>query len=544
MAVFQRLRLATALIITVLFFMVTPVVHAAGGHTWVNDSALTGNSATSGKSWKAVSMSSNGQYVVAVEELTFFPVMGGGDIWISDDSGTTWTDASLLPGNGGTTGLSWTGVASSANGQDVVAVADSGGVWTSHDGGTTWTYVANFTMSGGLWQDVTISADGQYMTAVPFNGDLWSSSDGGDTWRNDTWLPGNGGTHQSWTTVAGSADGQRVVAAANGGAIWTTVDGGTNWIDNSTLPGNSGINGYVWQSVGSSANGQTLAAVVYGGGIWISSDGGATWAMASGTNGHDWQSVTVSADGQNLAAVNLNGDISTSNDAGSTWVSTTSGGPLGGLVWLAVASNITGGSLVALERNGDIYSGTNTAIPQVITASQSNAGNGAAVTIQTPSSTTITCSSTVTEASLPHQDTDYQYPLGLTNLCYTTVLGSDQVTLTFVTDLLPSQVVARDFNATTGTFTTISGAVITQITSGGHPALQVVYTVADNGPLDSNLASNLVTDPVGLGVLPAAATVGAPDTGLPSTSLWSSILPLDLGAVLLLWSYRRLIRKS
>ncbi len=502
-------------------FMIAPSALAATGYTWTDQSSLTGNSATSGPAWKSVAVSSDGQHIIAVDQPTFFPVLGGGDIWISADGGTSWTDESALPANSSTSGLNWTSVASSADGQKLIAVSQGNGVWSSLDGGATWTDVANFTMSGGNWESVAMSADGKYMTAMPFNGDVWASSDYGVTWVNDTWIPGNGATHQNWTSVASSADGQKIIGGVNGGSLWISKDDGNTWTDISTLPGNSGLGNIDWYSIASSANGENLVAVVNGGDIYTSNDGGTTWIdesslpANSGTSFKFWYSVSSSADGKNLAAVEGGGDIWTSSDSGATWTDVTSSGPLRNLQWSAIASNITGGQLTAVVGDfgsgGDIYAGINTNIPQVITASVANPVTSAAVAIQLPSNTTLTCSSGVTEASLAAQDSGYTYPLGLVNLCYTTVLRDDQVSLTFVTDLTPSQVVARDFNTVTHTYTTIPGAAITEVTSGGHHALQLTYTITDNGALDSNPAVSFVTDPVGLALIPSPVT--APDTG-------------------------------
>ncbi|MDB5185669.1 MAG: hypothetical protein JWL85_192 [Candidatus Saccharibacteria bacterium] len=535
-------------VLLLLAFMVAPSAQAASGYNWTDDSSLSGNSATSGLLWKSVAASADGQHLVAVEQPSYFsnPTTGG-DIWTSADGGTTWTDASLLPGGSGTSGLWWTSVASSADGQKVVAVAEGGGVWTSPDGGTTWTYVANFTMSGGNWESVTVSADGQYMHAMPMSGDVWSSSNGGDTWINDTWIPGNGGTHQDWQAVASSADGQKVVGGVSGGDIWTTSDDGATWVDNSALPGNSAMSGKSWQSIAMSANGQNIVAAASGGDIWTSHNGGTSWTDTStlsgngGTINKQWQAVASSADGQNLAAAaNNGGGIWTSNDGGTSWTSATASSPLDSLEWTGLASNITGGRLTAVVggffSGGDIYTAINTNLPQTITASTANPVTAANVAIHIPSNTTLTCSSPVTEASLSKQDAGYDYPLGLVNLCYTTVLPNDQVTLTFVTDLTPSQVVARDFNTVTGTYTTIPGAVITQVTSGGHPALQLTYTIVDNGVLDSNPAINFVTDPVGLAVIPTAnnnTSVKAPVTGFGTPTQSDSIMKLvALGALI------------
>jgi hypothetical protein len=533
---FLKTIIISAAIIGCGALIFAPSAHALSNYTWTNTSSLAGNSATSGLLWRAMAASSDGQHIVAVDEPSFFSFpQTGGAIWISEDAGTTWTNVSLLPANSGTLDLQWTGVASSADGQKLAAVASGGGVWTSDDGGQAWDYVANFTMSGGSWQSVTMSADGQYLTAMPYNGDVWSSNDGGATWINNTWITGNGATHQDWQSVTSSADGQTIIGGVSGGSIWISKDGGQTWTDNSSLLANTAMGGLTWKSLDVSANGQIIIAAATNNNIWTSHNGGATWTNTStlsgnsSMNGLQWNAVTISADGQNMAASVDGGDIWVSRDAGVTWASATPSGAVHNAPWTALASDITGGRLIAgtgdFSTGGDIFSGVDTGIAQVTTTT--NTTSGGSVTALLPSNTTITCSSTVTEASLAKQDAAYTYPFGLLKLCYTTVLQSDQITLTFVTDLTPSQVIARDFNTATNTWTTIPGAVITQTTSGGRPALQLVYTVADNGPLDSNAAVNFVTDPVGLAVLGAtttSTTVNPPATGSGQPTKTNSVV--------------------
>lgn len=164
----------------------------------------------------------------------------------------------------------------------------------------------------------------------------------------------------------------------------------------------------------------------------------------------------------------------------------------------------------------------------VTTVDLSNAANSAAATIETASGTNITCSSAVTEASLAMQDAGYTYPLGLVNFCFDTDVTDNQVTITFVTTLLPSQVVARHYNPTTNTYSTIPGAVIASATHNGQPALRLTYTLADNGPLDSNAAVGSITDPVGLAMVDAQVPL-APNAGVgPAEPALSPVL-------LLLW---------
>ena len=124
------------------------------------------------------------------------------------------------------------------------------------------------------------------------------------------------------------------------------------------------------------------------------------------------------------------------------------------------------------------------------------------------------------------RDEMFNYPLGLTSFTFSTpdcVSGATvPVTLTFKTNLKPNEVVARKYNATTQTYTTIPGAVITETTIDGEHALQLSYSVTDGGPLDEDgIANGVIVDPVGLGTLNSMPSIGAPNAGVGPTESYN-----------------------
>lgn len=140
----------------------------------------------------------------------------------------------------------------------------------------------------------------------------------------------------------------------------------------------------------------------------------------------------------------------------------------------------------------------------------SNTENNASILIEAPDGATLTCSSASSESSNTVQDSGFNYPIGLVNFCFDTNQTDNQVSLTFVTDKLPNQVVARKYNPTTNAYFTIPHASITETTYNNQPALQLTYTITDNGDLDLNPNTGQITDPVGL----AEQTTGAANTGV------------------------------
>jgi hypothetical protein len=145
-------------------------------------------------------------------------------IYTSTNSGTTWIQTSA-PSN------VWVSVASSADGNRLVAAAQlsstlnstnfiiltPNGVWTSADSGATW--ISNNVPPLLSWEGVASSADGTKLVAVAqVSSNVFTSTNSGATWIS------NGVPNLVWISVASSADGNGFVAAdldPNGG-IWTS----------------------------------------------------------------------------------------------------------------------------------------------------------------------------------------------------------------------------------------------------------------------------------------------------------------------------------
>jgi len=139
--------------------------------------------------------------------------------------------------------------------------------------------------------------------------------------------------------------------------------------------------------------------------------------------------------------------------------------------------------------------------------------NGQEDDLTTPSGTTVTCGASENENEnvTATPDSGYSYPLGMVNFCFTTSQTNNPVTLVFTTSLTPSQVVARKYNTNTHTWTNVPGATVTGTIYDGQPALQLSYTIVDNGPLDEDPTVGYIQDPIGLAQPVNASTLT--DTG-------------------------------
>jgi hypothetical protein len=307
-------------------------------------------------------------------------VTGGGSLgWkISQNSGQTILAGNLTTGDiewtPHETNRAWQGVASSADGVRLVAVAENGPIVTSSDSGLTW--VPRDTNRN--WRAVASSASGARLVAVVWGGQIYTSDDFGATWTAED-------QDRNWFAVASSASGARLVALGEKD-IYTRPDLGEKWIKRvtyRTLAGDPFPSG----GVASSADGSKLYMVsgaVNGEpteGSYFSSNAGAAWKHVTGFWGG---SVACSADGTRLIA--RGGEVQTSIDSGAHWTSRSITGEIpvaisadgirlvaegghsissdSGLtwtahgsnrVWRAVACSADGTKLVAAERDGQIY---------------------------------------------------------------------------------------------------------------------------------------------------------------------------------------------
>ena len=267
----------------------------------------------SNRLWRTVASSADGNKLVAVVQ--------NGQIYTSVDSGVSWTPRE--------SNRNWLSVASSADGNKLVA-ADSGGqIYTSTDSGVTWTARE----SNRNWRSLASSADGNKLVAADSGGRIYTSADSGITWTPRD-------SNRGWLSVASSADGSKLVAAVYTGQIYTSADSGITW-----TPRESNRN---WWSVASSADGSKLVAGVVFGQIYTSVDSGVSWTPRE--NNREWWSVASSADGSKLVAADSGGRIYTSADSGITWTPRENNRD-----WWSVASSADGSKLVAIVTSGQIY---------------------------------------------------------------------------------------------------------------------------------------------------------------------------------------------
>ncbi len=203
--------------------------------------------------------------------------------------------------------------------------------------------------TNNLWTGIASSADGTKLFAVAANDNaVYISTNSGAGWISNN-VPNNTG---AWSAVASSADGTKLAAAQNYGAIYTSTNSGVTWQQ-------SGAPDSEWHSITSSADGSKLAAVDY----WIntSTNFGATWTQLNAVGGGWWESVASSADGTRLVAATYQRPIYVSTNSGVTWTNTSS--PSAN--WYGIVSSADGNKLAA-SSDSLIYTSTNAGITWIL----------------------------------------------------------------------------------------------------------------------------------------------------------------------------------
>lgn len=426
------------------------------------------------------------------------------------------------------------------------------GGWNG-SGGTSFVNYASLNTNGtiGSWTTSgnTLPQNVRANNSATYNGYLYSVGgidDGSNRLNSVSYATiNNDGTVGSWATsgntlpitIQNSAvfayDGYLYVVGGYSGSPQTAVyyaainNDGTlgTWSTNSTsLPsGRSDIsavayNGRVYIVGGTNGSGQATDTVYY---ATINSNHtiGSWTTNSTVTPAERYAAGVVEYDGYLYV---LGGTTLPSAQASVYHAQIKADGSVGS--WTTSSNSLPGArkDAVAVANNGFIYmlggrdasnNTTNTAYYAPLTAASrtvilTNPVTSKPIVISTPAGTDLTCSSSSSEASLATADSIYDYPVGLASFCYTTNASSNQVTVTFVTNLDASKVVLRHFNSTTNTYSTVLGATFTATTYGGEPAIQATYTIEDNGPYDTDPTIGSVSDPVGL-----SSTIGVPNTG-------------------------------
>ena len=289
--------------------------------TW---GAVTVSGLTASQQIVDVDVSDDGQVVAIVGQYNY--------VYVSRNGGSTWSKpASVNPST-----RDWIGVDVSPDGTKIVAAyngylspsAGDGGVWVSTDSGVTWT---DKSPTDGLatyfrLSDVAMSNDGQTLMACGdvYNsgntGYIWVSTNGGASWSR-------GGSPQKYFEgCAMNSTGSVMYANANGqsgygsggGGVFKSTDQGATWTRKSPT-GVTSSDDYSW-FVATDSSGSSVMASVYSSGstkLYISTNGGTSWT-ASTSSYSTVRRTFVSSDGTRFVAAVYGGIVESTKDRKST----------------------------------------------------------------------------------------------------------------------------------------------------------------------------------------------------------------------------------
>jgi len=188
----------------------------------------------------------------------------------------------------------------------IVAVGERGHIVVSQDGGTSWTQadVPSRALLTGIHMH-----DGQTGWAVGHDEIILRTTDGGATWTRVNYAPEN----EKPLLDVWFADAQKGLAVGAYGSMLTTSDGGQTWQPRTI----NETDDFHLNDISAAADG-TLYIAAEAGHLYRSTDGGTTWqALPSPYKGSFFGMLPL-ADGT-LLAYGLRGHLFRSADQGQTW---------------------------------------------------------------------------------------------------------------------------------------------------------------------------------------------------------------------------------
>jgi hypothetical protein len=243
-------------------------------------------------------------------------------------TGVTWSAGT------GTGNRNWVSIASSQNGDNVVASTETTKLWRSTNYGASWTELTNSHL--GL-STVDCSSDGTKLAVAAYSSYLKLSTDSGASWTNVT-----GQGTLLWTCVYMSGDGGIIIAGANAGNLHISTNAGSSWTTVTSMGTKN------WRFLVGTPSASKLAAICDTGAVYLSTDGGASWVLQS------WTAFRLAISPEGSVFVKHNGFyIDMSEDDGATW--TRVSGSLGAKLWSAIYVGTNGVRIAGAVSNEYIY---------------------------------------------------------------------------------------------------------------------------------------------------------------------------------------------
>ena len=246
------------------------------------------------KKFVSIKSSDDGTKLVAIDREGIDG--SGGYIYTSTNSGVNWATSTEAGAK------RWKSISSSFDGGKLLALDYVGNIYISNDNGTTWNVKSLLTKIGnlpasGLSADLTGLGNGIIVGSgvwsnYPLSGVIYVSFDNGETWTAKTSALGQ----KNWRPVAASQDGTKLlVAVGTYDYLYKSVNGGVTWTSTSLPKG-------FWKNPTISGDGSKFY-VSSDSDTYSSSDNGITWTKELRMGITKWNYLLSSRDGKKLVGI-------------------------------------------------------------------------------------------------------------------------------------------------------------------------------------------------------------------------------------------------
>jgi phosphoribosyl-AMP cyclohydrolase len=204
----------------------------------------------------------------------------------------------------GSTTAAWRGIASDADGSNLIAAVQTGRVYISTSSGVSWSETQPAGNFDKNWQKVASDADGSHLVVVNTNGKVYISTNGGSSWTDVS--PAS----RTWRWSVISSDGQTVAVVnddCDSDIVYISTNAGASWTQSHVAGGVAKC--FYWLAADASVT--RLAVGTDGDRLYASENGGTSWAetQPAGATDNSWYALASGSDGSNLIAGVFGGRI-------------------------------------------------------------------------------------------------------------------------------------------------------------------------------------------------------------------------------------------